>query len=163
MLKQITLLGIALGFASAANADRPDFKARLSGAEEVPPVVTNASGRFKIEFKRDLTAGEFELRLNDIVRVTQAHIHCAPPGVNGPIAAFLAGFHERGWDVDGKWVSDTTITDANVIPLAAGAACPNNIQTLADLVRAMEDGNTYVNAHTIANPGGEVRGQITKD
>ena len=43
------------------------------------------------------------------VRITQAHIHCAPAGVNGPVVVFLAGLHAAGLDVDGKWVSNATI------------------------------------------------------
>jgi hypothetical protein len=32
---------------------------------------------------------------------------------------------------------------------------------VSDLVKSMERGETYVNAHTEANPNGEIRGQIT--
>ncbi len=72
---------------------------------------------------------------------------------NGPVAAFLAGNHPRGWDVDGKWIDNATLTDANVMPTGCGT-------TLAELIAAMRDGGTYVNVHNQANPGGEVRGQI---
>ncbi|MFO1351582.1 MAG: CHRD domain-containing protein [Gammaproteobacteria bacterium] len=142
--------------------DGPEFRARMSGDEEVPPIETDTRGRFQIEFKRDFTTAEFQLRIDDGRRVTQAHIHCAPQGTNGPIVAFLAGFHEKGWDVDGKWVR-ATLTDANIIAPAAGGPCPNTIANLSDLAKAMADGHAYVNAHTIANPTGEVRGQIIAD
>jgi hypothetical protein len=93
--------------------------------------------------------------VQDGERVTQAHIHCAPAGANGPIVVFLAGFHDKGWDVDGRWVSNATATDANITNTACGA-------TLAELAQAMKDGRTYVNVHTVANPGGEVRGQVQR-
>ena len=32
--------------------------------------------------------------------------------------------------------------------------------TMADLLDAIMDGEAYVNVHTVANPGGEVRGQL---
>ena len=52
------------------------------------------------------------LELHDGVRITQAHFHCGEEGANGPvIVIFLAGFHDRGWDIDGHWLDDVTITD----------------------------------------------------
>jgi CHRD domain len=96
-------------------------------------------------------------------RVTQAHIHCGAAGVNGPVVAFLAGFHDRGWDVDGKWVGTASIDASNVITRAASATCPTGVNNLADIIKLMNEGNAYVNAHTIAFPGGEVRGQLRKN
>ena len=39
-------------------------------------------------------------------------------------------------------------------------AGPMEGKTIADLITAMKDGNTYVNIHTEQNPNGEIRGQI---
>ncbi len=152
----------AVGFAGGSQ-DGPEFQAMLSGSEEVPPVVTNTSARAGIKFNADETKARFELDVRKGVRVTQAHIHCAPRGVNGPIVAFLAGTHNPGWDVDGPWVDHATLTDANIIPPPAGSTCPNVINNLRDLVKAIRDGNTYANVHTRAFPGGEVRGQLKED
>jgi CHRD domain-containing protein len=137
-----------------------EFEARLTGAEEVPPVMTKTSGKAEIVFNEDETKVDYELAVRKGVRVTQSHIHCAPKGVNGPIVVFLAGFHNRGWDVDGSWIENATVTDANVIPPAPGGPCPHVIENLRDLAAAIRAGNTYVNVHTVANPGGEVRGQL---
>jgi hypothetical protein len=140
-----------------------DFRARLTGAEEVPPVVTDTTGKVEIVLNEDETKAEFELEVLQGVRVTQSHIHCAPKGVNGPVVVFLAGFHNRGWDVNGAWIENATVTDANVIPPAAGSTCPHVINNLRDLAVAMRAGDTYVNVHTVANPPGEVRGQLKAD
>ena len=35
--------------------------------------------------------------------------------------------------------------------------------TLLDLIDLMTAGNTYLNVHSVANPPGEVRGQLTVD
>jgi hypothetical protein len=44
-------LSASVALAGAALAgDGPEYKAALSGANEVPPVNTAASGEFKIEF-----------------------------------------------------------------------------------------------------------------
>jgi hypothetical protein len=129
------------------------FKARLSGDNEVPPVATDTAGRFEVSVNNEVTAGEYTLRVDSGVRVTQSHFHCGPAGVNGPIIVFLAGFRPEGWDVDGKWVSNATITDANVINTACGT-------TLAAIFEQARHGNIYVNVHSVAHPGGVARGQL---
>ena len=147
------LLGV-LGFSGMAKAAEL-FEARLTGDQEVPAVETDTTGRFEILVNKDATAGEYTLRVSSGVRVTQAHFHCAPVGVNGPIIVFLAGFRAEGWDVDGKWVSNATITDANVILTTTPCGA-----TLEAIFQAARDGNVYVNVHSVAHPGGVVRGQL---
>jgi hypothetical protein len=141
-----------LGANSIAGAEEL-FKARLSGDNEVPPVATDTAGRFEILVNKEATAGEYTLRVDSGVRVTQSHFHCGPVGVNGPVIVFLAGFRPEGWDVDGKWVSNATITDANVINTACGT-------TLAAIFEQARHGNIYVNVHSVAHPGGVARGQL---
>ena len=150
--KNLLLATMLTALAAAAHAG-DKFRAELSGDEEVPPVTTDTSGDFRFDFDDFEGTGSYRLKVLDGVRVSQAHIHCAPAGLNGPVIIFLAGFHNSGWDVDGKWIDNATVTDANIVNSACGA-------TLADIVENMRDGNTYVNVHTAANPGGEVRGQI---
>ena len=155
MTRRIVAIGVllaVLGPAGAAGAEDL-FKARLTGDQEVPPVATDTAGRFEILVNARQTAGEYTLRVSDGSRVTQAHFHCAPVGVNGPVIVFLAGFHDRGWDVDGKWVSNATVTDANVVNTACGT-------TLAEIFEQARLGNVYVNVHSVANPSGVIRGQL---
>ena len=109
-----------LGANSGAGAEEL-FRARLSGDNQVPPIATDTAGRFEILVNKQATAGEYKLRVDSGVRVTQAHFHCGPAGVNGPVIVFLVGFRAEGWDVDGTWVSNATVTDANVINTACGA------------------------------------------
>lgn len=150
---------VAPSWAGPATADNDDegggleFRATLRGSAEVPAVTTQTRGQARIQFNDDRTELEFDLEVEDGVRVTQAHIHCAPAGTNGPVVVFLAGFHDKGWDVDGDWVGDATATDANITNTACGS-------TLGQLAQAMADGRTYANVHTVANAGGEVRGQL---
>ena len=155
MLKLSTNLLLATmltAFAAVAHAGE-EFRAKLSGDQEVPPVITDTSGDFRFDFDDFEESGSYRLKVRDGVRVRQAHIHCAPEGINGPVIIFLAGNHDPGWDVDGRWIDNATVTNANIVNEACGA-------TLADIVGNMRDGNTYVNVHTVDNPSGEVRGQI---
>jgi hypothetical protein len=157
MLRSAVNLSCALltaAFATMAAADET-FKATLTGDEEVPPVVTETTGRVIVHINKDQTEGEFTLTVNEGVRVTQAHLHCGPPGANGPIAVFLAGLHAAGLNIDGKWVSNASFTDSSFIN---NTACGS---TVAAFVLSMRAGNVYANVHTVAHPGGEVRGQIT--
>jgi hypothetical protein len=137
------------------------FAALLEGDQEVPPVMTDTFGRVRIVFNEDDTAAEFMLQVRDGVGITVAHIHCAPPGVNGPTVVFLAGLNERGYNVDGifPWISGATVTDSSVIPRTA-TECPIAINNLRDLIALIRAGNAYANVHSVANPGGVIRGQL---
>lgn len=154
----VLLLTLLVQRVGAENEDRNEersFEAIMTGDQEVPPIATATTGDVRIEFNDDFTAATFTLTVNDGVRVQQAHIHCAALGVNGPIVVFLAGFHAPGWDVDGKWIDHVQFTNANIVNTACGS-------TLAALAQSMEDGRTYANVHTVAHPGGEIRGQIAR-
>ncbi|PTX48137.1 CHRD domain-containing protein [Melghirimyces profundicolus] len=130
------------------------FIAVLRGAEEVPPVRTRAFGITHLLVSRDKKRLFYVLKVRNIRRFTQAHIHLGPRGVNGPIVAFLFGFTTPGISVNKGVVSGTITADDLVGPLKG--------KTIADLVREMRRGNTYVNVHTEQNPDGEIRGQIRK-
>lgn len=143
----------ALGVSGTAGADEL-FRAMLTGDEEVPtPVVTETTGMAFVRVNQPETEAEFQLHVSDGFRITQAHIHCAPFGQNGPVVVFLAGFHAAGLDIDGKWVSNATITDSSIVDATCG-------DSVAALAQSMRDGDTYVNVHSVQHPGGEVRGQL---
>jgi len=155
LLVTLAVLLMALAMGGIAHADEL-FKATLTGGQAVPPVTTETTGKAFLRLDKTQTELEFQLHVNEGVRITQSHIHCAPVGVNGPIVVFLAGLHAAGLDVDGKWVSNATITDTSIVNPACGA-------TVSALADSMRDGNTYVNVHSVANPGGVIRGQVGSD
>lgn len=154
-LQSLVALFFVLFFGpSVAFADSIVFRADLSGAEEVPPIVSDTSGSAKFRVDRGLTKIVVDLDIRngtDILAVAGAHIHCGVAGANGPVAAFLAGMVPGG--LDGNISLRLTIDDDNIINDACGA-------TVADLVASFASGDAYVNVHSAANPGGEVRGQI---
>ena len=142
-----------VSFTGAASADEL-FKAILSGDQEVPPVTTETTGKAFLLLNKDETSIEFQLHVSSGVRITQSHIHCAAAGVNGPVVVFLAGLHAAGLDIDGKWVGNATIKDSSIVNTSCGS-------TVAELAASMRSGNAYVNVHSVANPSGVVRGQVT--
>ncbi|HET9333648.1 MAG TPA: CHRD domain-containing protein [Gemmatimonadota bacterium] len=133
--------------------DDPEFEANLTGAAERPdPVTTDATGEAGIDFDEEEV--RFFIDLEDITDVTLAHIHVGDANTAGPIVVEL--FNAGGTPVsftDRDNLVDDTFTEADIV-VAGG------IETLEDLLDAMEAGNTYVNVHTTANPNGEVRGQL---
>jgi hypothetical protein len=124
------------------------FTAQLNGAQENPAVNTPATGTSTVTINDAQTAISFSLSVQNIVNVTRAHIHFGAPGVNGPI---ILGFTEA--DFVSPLTGTLTAADLQAQP-ALG------INTFADAIRAIQSGNTYVNVHTAANPGGEIRGQL---
>lgn len=153
---------VALAFALLAAspvawaAKTETFKARLTGDQEVPAVDTDTTGKFKLEFNAKKNTAEVRLEVRDGVSIIGAHLHCGVVGVNGPIAVSLAHWVNpaHGYDVDGKWIVNATLTDVSVIP---AAGCGADLPALVDSIRA---GMVYVNVHSVANPGGEIRGQL---
>lgn len=125
------------------------FKADLSGANEATPVETDASGMAHFVFHDNEL--RFALFARDIEEVIQAHIHLGPPGVNGGVVLFLKA---PGENFSGSGlVAEGVVTGADLVGDLAG-------ETLWDLIDEIEANNAYVNVHTVANPSGEIRGQI---
>lgn len=132
------------------------FKAHLTGDQEVPPVETNATGQTIFKLSKDGTELQFKLIVANIENVRMAHIHLAASGENGPVVVWLYPSGPPFVELPGKTngiLAEGVITGSLVGPLAGG--------TLDDLISELEAGNAYVNVHTSAYPGGEIRGQIS--
>jgi hypothetical protein len=164
-LYRITLITLIVlvattGFALAASAN---FRAHLSGEEEVPTRETLAQGQVTLQLSNDGESMRFKLIASNIENVVGAHIHWAPPGVNGPIVVGLFSSPAGAGRQDGV-LAEGVITAVNLTGPLAG-------QPLSALVDLIEAGNAYVNVHTNdgidpsnTGPGdfqtGEIRGQL---
>jgi hypothetical protein len=147
----------AVGMMVAAAANPTNFVAHLTGDEEVPAVDTQSQGQVKFQLRGD--AVNFRLNVANIENVIQAHIHCGAAGVNGPVVVFLFGPVPGGVTVNGV-LSEGTFTAADVIARPDSAACPGGVANFDELLAKMRSGDTYVNVHTTAFPGGQIRGQV---
>ncbi|OYD09135.1 CHRD domain-containing protein [Paludifilum halophilum] len=130
------------------------FFATLSGAEEVPPVRTRASGRIGLIANRSKTRLHYRLTVFNLRRFTQAHLHLGRRGENGPVVVFLFGLVTPGIDVNRGVVTGTLRSRDLIGPLKG--------KTISDLLRLMRKGSIYVNVHTEQNPDGEIRGQVRR-
>ena len=108
----------------------------LSGDQEVPAVATAASGTAAMTTNRETGTVTLHLRATGADDAVGAHIHGAFAGFNGPV---IIGLEQDAGDVTHWFVEEAQFD-------AAG---------LDDYL----DGRTYVNLHTPANTGGEIRGQ----
>lgn len=116
------------------------YAAALNGLNEVPPVITNATGLFKMNYP----PGYFFFRYNGETNglsgpITNAHIHDGVEGVAGPVVTGL------------NFSSSNLVGEVSLV---------NVLSTFPAFLQKLDEGALYVNAHTAANPGGEVRGQL---
>ena len=164
VLIAVTALVIA-NVAYASPAASQNFGARLSGAEEVPPRDTDATGVGFFQLSEDGTVISYAVTVADIENVFAAHIHCGAKGVNGPVGVTLFMGAPGGGAISG------TLAKGRITAPDPGNGC--GWADLAAVVAAMNSGNTYVNVHTNDGvaptntgpgdfPGGEIRGQITQ-
>ena len=170
LLAGIVSTGLALATASAlADRDR-EFTAKLQGVQEVPSVVTKASGRFKLEIDRRFGAIEWELRYQDLEGMaTQAHIHIGQQHTTGGISVWLCA-NTPPITPPPQVVVDPcpttsgrvsgTLTAANVVGPSGQGVSPGELE---DLLEAIRRGAAYVNVHSTMVGSGEIRGQIKDD
>ena len=119
----------------------------LSGDNEVPAVDTGTTGDFLFEYDVDQNLLQIGVEVvpttTTPIEVVGAHIHLGAEGSNGPVV--------RSLDFDGDLPA--VVTDTLTL---FGA-----ITDLSDVeIGQMLNDEFYVNIHTTANPGGEVRGQM---
>ena len=131
-----------------------NFSTGLTGSEEVPPVASTGTGFFTATLDATHTQLAFTETVSGLnfSTITASHIHVGPFGVNGPVILFL---FNRATEGTFPGTKSATLTAANLIPRPA-----QGVNTFADAINKMLTGNAYVNVHTDAHPGGEIRGQI---
>lgn len=122
--------------ASAVHADALNLGATLSGTTEVPPNTSAGMGQLQAEFDKATSTLSYTLRYSGLSGPVKAgHFHGpAEAGKNAGVALGISSIGES--PVQGRAV----LTAAQAEDLLAG--------------------KWYVNLHTAAHPGGEVRGQV---
>ena len=112
------------------------FSAQLSGAQEVPAVTTNGQGFVTVLVSEDLSKMQvFGVITGLSGKATAAHFHAGLSGANGGVVVNLAS-------------------------ILSGNRISGELSVPAGLIRQMLAQGIYVNVHTAANPGGEIRGQL---
>jgi hypothetical protein len=153
------LLTVALALtattAPRAQGGRQVLRAVLTGGAEAPNAVnTGAYGYATITL--DPAAGEVSWVIdvfNYPSGLTASHIHVGSPGTAGPI---IIDFAPTAIGVSGPFRLQGTTRNFSARPA-------QGIRTMEEAMIAIAAGNAYVNVHSQANPGGEIRGQLCPD
>lgn len=136
------LLAGVLAFAGCASsplpkmsADETSLWATLSGAAEVPPNDTSGKGELRATLDKNTRQLRWQMSYSGLSGpATAAHFHGpALPGANAAVAVPIA-------PPSSPTQGEATLTEAQIDDLLSG--------------------KWYVNVHTAAHPGGEIRGQV---
>jgi hypothetical protein len=128
--------GAAVVLAGPASAET--FKATLNGTSEVPPTTSKGTGTADINYNPATKKLTWTLTYS---------------GLTGPATA--AHFH-------GPAEPDKNAGVAIAIPHATSSPVKGSATLTAAQASDLEAGKYYINIHTAANPGGEIRGQVIK-
>jgi hypothetical protein len=124
-----------IAFAGAGRlAFAADVNVTLSGDQVTPAVTTSASGSGTITIGDDHSVSGSVTTTG--VAGPAAHIHMAAAGQNGPVIVPMTKSGDNTWTVQ----AGAKLTDQQY--------------------DAFKAGNLYVNVHSAAHPGGEIRGQL---
>lgn len=110
------------------------FAGQLTGAKEVPAVISTGQGLGSFVLNYSATKLEYKVLVS---------------GLSGPIT--VAHFHYGAADKTGPVVYPLTFT---------GNATAGTLDISAAFRDSLLAGKVYINVHTAANPGGEIRGQL---
>jgi hypothetical protein len=138
MLRRVLLsAAFAAGLASSASAATQHFHALLTGKMEVPPTTGKGTGTFAASLDTTTKVLSYTLTFDGLTGpATAAHIHGpAAKGANAGVVVPLGG-------------------GAPTSPLSGTATLT------AEQIKDLQTGKDYVNVHTDANKGGEIRGQV---
>jgi len=130
-----TLVLFALGACAQMTGGSVGVSATLSSAAEVPPNQSTATGTLQGRYDKQSKLLSWKLVYS---------------GLSGP--ATMAHFHGPALAGENAGVA---------VPLANPASAVESTATLSDAQAAdLLAGKWYINVHTAANPGGEIRGQL---
>ena len=149
-----SVLGIAVGSAAGAvflSSAKPTYaagttyKATLAASTEVPPTTSSGTGTVTVTYDASTKTVTWQGTFSGLTGpATAAHIH--GPAEGGKNAGVIVPLSSK----------DTPFTS----PFKGSATLPDD--KAAALAAALSGGQAYVNIHTAANAGGEIRGQLAK-
>jgi CHRD domain len=149
-----SVLGLAVGSAAGAmfvSSAKPtyaaatSYKASLDGKSEVPPTTSSGTGTATVTYDPSTKMVTWQGNFSGLSGpATAAHIH--GPAEAGKNAGVIVPLSQKDVPFTSPFTGSATLADDKAAALEA----------------ALSGGLAYVNIHTAANPGGEVRGQLAK-
>ena len=159
-----TALALATSLAAPALAHTEVFTAPLLGSSEVPVANTNGTGFTTVTVDLDLLTMRVEASFSGLTgNVTASHIHCCVnPGSNVGVASMTPSFVNFPLGVTSGTYDQTV--DMALASSYSAAFITNTGGTVGSafnaLLSGLENGRAYLNIHTTAFGGGEIRGLL---
>src|SRR5262249_14748509 len=136
----ILLACVALtAWVGLASASPISFTVPLTGTEQVPPVETSAKGSAAVTYDPATRVVTWTITYTGLsAPATMAHFHGpVEKGKNGQVVIWLS---TKGSPAESPFKGEATLTP--------------------EQARQFTAGEWYINVHTQAHPGGEIRGQV---
>ncbi len=126
-------------WAGLAQASPQSFTVPLTGADQVPAVETAGTGSAALTYDPATRVVTWTVTYSGLSGpATMAHFHGpADKGKNGPVVIWLSN---KGSSAESPFKGEATLTP--------------------EQSRQFTAGEWYINLHTQAHPGGEIRGQV---
>lgn len=152
VLAAVIALVVAVLAGPAGAASQRNFRAHMNG--DGAGVETLAQGQAIFQFSKDGSALGYKLIVANLDDLLMAHIHvAAEPGGNGPPVVWLYPDAPPPALIPG--------TTNGVVATGTAMEGDSGVSITFDALRdAIAEGRAYVNVHTAAYPGGEIRGEI---
>jgi hypothetical protein len=138
MIRRVLLATVlSAAFVSAASAATVSYSTRLSGSRENPKTDSKGTGKMDATFDTKTKELKYTLTFDGLSGpATAAHLH--GPATAKQNAGVIA-----------------PLGDKNPVSPVSGMATLTD-----DQAKELQSAKVYVNVHTAANPGGEIRGQL---
>ena len=166
-LAAIASFGISIALCEPAFAASITFTAPLSGATEVPSVNTQGTGFATVILDTTAQTLFVNVSFSGLTGTTTAsHIHCcvASPflAANAGVATQTPTFANLPLGVtSGSFTQLLDLTlSSSYNPAFITAQGGSILAAETTLITGMENGESYLNIHTTAFPGGEIRGLL---
>jgi hypothetical protein len=166
LLALVVVVALAATLSYTARADGDDvvvLKARLTGFEETPPILTTGHATFVAKISPDNQSITFTETWTGLTGPpTVSHIHFGQPAFKGGVVIFLCTPPATPNPPQPACEQNATGSATGTL-IAQGVLNPDQGVTpgnFADLLRIIRSGDSYANIHTAKWPSGEIRGQI---
>ena len=128
------------------------FTADLTGAAEVPPVSTAATGSATLTYNPDDGTVGFVVRVSGLTNPSVVRIHEGKAGSAGAVVLTLFSGPTKTGVYSGELASGSVKASA-----LSGAL---KGKSLADLVAQIKAADAYISVGTTSHPNGAIRGQL---
>jgi hypothetical protein len=128
------------------------YSAQLSGQNEIPALVTNATGTLTLTVAANHASVRYVASVSKIADLTVARLHEGKAGATGATILTLYGGPTKSGLFSGVLIQGNFTASDFTGPLQG--------KTIADFVALLKTGSIYVNVGTTVHIPGEIRGQL---